>query len=165
MSIRDRWENLWQIDTDPKGVFTGVKDLEFSLKRIDSTSARVEYDFIYTPEDPNNDPFKNTRFTQFGRNFPSPPMNKLDKWQQSQKNAYDNLINATFGHPPSRYLRLEGEKEVGGNPVAITLFLLPDASSKFGNTSPYVDLIAPMSREQLDASFVFEDGTGHGNPR
>jgi len=164
MSIRDRWENLWQMNVDPKNVFAGVKDLEFRLQRIETSGKRVEYDFIYTPEDPNNDPFKNTTFVQFGKNFPT-ALSKLDKWQQSQEVPYKNQINSTFGHASAKVLRLEGEKEVAEGTVAITLFLLPDVCSKFGNTAPYVDLIAPMSRMKVDDPIVLEDGTGHGNPR
>jgi hypothetical protein len=92
-------------------------------------------------------------------------MTKLNRWQESEKNPYKSLVDTTFGHPSAKYLRLEGQKQVGDRTMAITLFLLPDTSSKFGNTSPYVDLIAPYVRETLEWPVIEEDGTAHGNPR
>jgi hypothetical protein len=166
MSVRDRWETLWKMNRDPSHVFQGVKDLEFVLKRTCRAGPRVEYDFVYAPEDPNNDPFKNTTFVQAGKTIAT-TNSKLNKWQESEKDAYQTLIDNIFGNASKNVLRLEGEKEVGNDVVPITLFLLQEACGQQpgNNAPPHVDLIVPVTRDLVHVAVIFDDGTGHGNPK
>ena len=165
MSILDRWEDFWQMNEDPKGILAGVKNLRFRLRRKSSAGTYREFDFIYTPEDPDNDPFKNTSFIQLGTHFLPAPMTKLNPWKTSEKDSYLNLIGQTFNKPSTKMLRLEGEKVVDGLTEWLTILLLPDSISRFGNGSPYDDLIVVSCRTQVDGPVIAQDGTAHGNPR
>ena len=171
-----RWERTWQINEDRIGVLDGLKDLRFGLRRKSPPGEEpAKFDFLHVPDDPLNDPFEKTTFTQFGRVLPSAPFSKLKPWKSAERTKYEKMLKETFGGAHTDVLRLEGEKVVSEQTEWLTLFLLPEAVSKFGNGPPYIDLMMVACRTTLGVKFgklralrnprTRQDGTAHGNPK
>ena len=167
-SRKDHWENEWKLNRDTKGIFQGVKDLEFELVPNNSGTKLKVYDFIYRPESATDDPFRNIQFVEFGDTLPNAPGSKLVPWKADLdiESDYQSLIDDSFNSAPANYLRLMGEKVVKGKKETIILRLIPDAIDTATGTSPIVDLIHVVCiTHTRSAAPFFQDGTAHGNPR
>lgn len=151
------------MNDDPKRILDGVKDLIFTLRRKTPPGPNAEYDFIHDAVDPENDPFKDTSFKASGSGLLSPPMLKLDPWKKSERTRYDDHVRTFLKSKPDNMMKLTGKKMFEGKPETLTLYLLPEAISRFGGGTSYTDLIVMTC--EIDGPHIQQDGTAHGNPR
>jgi hypothetical protein len=160
--LGDRWARLWQINDDPNDTLAGIKDLAFTLRRT-TTPGVAEYDFIHTYVGPGDDPFEHTKFRESGLVFMAPPMTKLDPWKNSERTKYKNQVDIFLGSKPANMKQLQGKKIFEGQPETLTLYVLPQAISKFGAAESLIDLIVMTC--EIDGTHAEQDGTAHGNPK
>ena len=164
---KDLWATDWTIHQDPMGILKGIKDLQFTLARDKSVPNLVVYDIDYTPENPQDDPFVNTKFVQFGDDFPKSPTGKLKPWKVGEEQSYQDLITLTFGSAPSNIARLIGEKVVKNKKEVVTLLLIPDAIDTTSGNPKIGDLMQVVCSTSAKPApgASFQDGTAHGNPK
>lgn len=177
-SVGDRWTGRWKMHQDPDEILRGVKDLEFTLRRISTDESRPEYAFDHTFDEESGlelDPFKDTTFIAYGRNHLPAPKTKLKSWRKTQEDKYQKKISQAFGSASANTLHLRGEKIFNDEAEALVLVLLPDSIDFFDNGTRIVDLIYLTCKTHLGIrtkrlrtvrrARVFQDGTAHGNPR
>jgi hypothetical protein len=166
------FEKRWKMNRDPQAILGGVKGLEFELKLLPGSGA-PRYEFVHEAEDPADDPFEKTVFTEWGDVVPVTPHLKLKKWNGSEERNYRRVIREKLGSPNLRIVRLTGEKVFQGNTEWLTVFLIPGAVEPYPGTLKH--LIYVTCRTEFDAaphsfrhrlqSLFFQDGTAHGNPK
>lgn len=169
--MRDPWAQPWKLHRDRRGIFKGVKDLEFELIPINSGTNFKIYKFdhrfdrgVGLPEDP----FEDTQFVQFGGEFPSAPDDKLVEWKPDfdVEETYQALIGKTFDFASSDFVQLIGEKVFKRKREMIILRLIPEAIDIKTGTPRIADLIhAEVKTHMRSIMSLLQDGTAHGNPR
>lgn len=141
---------------DPDEILRGVKDLEFTLRRISTDESRPEYAFDHTFDEESGlelDPFKDTTFIAYGRNHLPAPKTKLKSWRKTQEDKYQKKISQAFGSASANTLHLRGEKIF--NDEADLIYLT--CKTHLG--------IRTKRLRTVRRARVFQDGTAHGNPR
>lgn len=172
----DPWVANWQIHQDLDDILKGVEALRFTLQRVSAANARPEYKMIYDPSNLSDDPFADTKFVQFGKDFPLPPNEKLEPWTKDEEPRYLEALKYAFSSPSANTRRLEGEKEFGGKKEALTIYLLPEAVRNNGSGPRFLSLLYFTCRKKCPSEFIkdfsaeeikkiFQDGTAHGNPK